>query len=145
LSNPRNPRPLSRLIFFALYLLGPFDADQFYRGCSLATLLSTLPIRPQMLPPLHRFREGAFANVSHRFDPIVSQFAHEFLARETNIFDNLPQQKRRDITASVKRNSRASSIRMTILFMGAALTNFDKSPLFQNMSDLARLQYRQPS
>jgi hypothetical protein len=107
--------------------------------------LSTLPIRPQMLPPLHRFREGAFANVSHRFDPIVSQFAHEFLARETNIFDNLPQQKRRDITASVKRNSRASSIRMTILFMGAALTNFDKSPLFQNMSDLARLQYRQPS
>jgi hypothetical protein len=29
--------------------------------------------------------------------------------------------------------------------MGAALTNFDKSPLFQNMSDLARLQYRQPS
>ena len=69
--------------------------------------------------------------MSHRFDPIVSQFAHEFLARETNVFDNLPQQKRRDITASVKRNGRASSIRMTILFMGAALTNFDKSHLFQ--------------
>jgi len=98
-----------------------------------------------MLPPLRRRREGVFANVSHRFDSIVSQFAQEFLARETNIFDNLPQQKRRDITASVKRNGRASSIRVTILFMGAALTNFDKSHLFQNMGDLARLQYRQPS
>jgi hypothetical protein len=124
----------------------PYDRpDQFCRGCSLATLLSTLPLRAQMLPPLHRLHQRVFANMSHRFDPIVSQFAHEFLARETNVFDNLPQQKRRDITASVKRNGRASSIRVTILFMGAALTNFDKSHLFQNVSNLARLQYRQPS
>jgi hypothetical protein len=88
-ANPHDPR----LVFLALYLLVPLGADQFCRSHALATLLSSFPMWSQMLPPLHRFCQSVFANVSHCFgpmDPVVSQFAHEFLACEANVFDNLP-------------------------------------------------------
>ena len=51
-----------------LLILSYDGPDQFGRGYSLATLLLTLPIRPQMLPPSHCFREAVFANVSQRFE-----------------------------------------------------------------------------
>ena len=64
LSNLRNPRNL-RLVFSAFRLFVRFGADQSCRRDSLAPLLSPLPIRPQMLPPLHRLRERVFPDMSH--------------------------------------------------------------------------------
>ncbi len=68
--------------------------------------------------------------MSHRFDPIVLEFAHEFLAGETNVFDNLPQQKRRDITASVKRNGRASSHPRDDIVYGSRADELRQIPSF---------------
>ena len=69
----------------------------------------------------------------------------ELLRRESNIFDDLAKQERRDIAAAVKGNSRAASVRMSELFMLSALTHFNETDRLQNLHDLARLQHRQTS
>jgi hypothetical protein len=49
-------------------LLLLFCTNQFCRDHALATLLSSLPIWPQMLPALQRLRERVFTNMSHQFE-----------------------------------------------------------------------------
>jgi hypothetical protein len=52
---------------------------------------------------------------------------HEFFGRESNVFDDLPQQQRRNVTTAMKWDPRAASIGVRILFMRATLSDFDKS------------------
>jgi len=53
----------------------------------------------------------------------------KILGCKSNIFDDLPQQKWRDIAIAVKWNTRAASVLMSELFMRSALTNFNESQL----------------
>jgi hypothetical protein len=57
-------------------------------------------------------------------------------SRQTEVFRDLPQQTWRNVPPSVYWNGRAPAIRMTKLFMGAALTNLDESELLQDRNHL---------
>lgn len=68
--------------------------------------------------------------------------AQELNQRQTDVAGNLSQQERRDISASVKRNRGGTPIRMSELFVGAALPNFDEAEPFKTSDDFTRLEYR---
>ena len=63
----------------------------------------------------------------------------EFFRCEPNVFDDLPQQQRRNVTTTMKWNRCAASIGVAILFMRATLSDFDESYLFQDPNNLTRL------
>jgi len=52
---------------------------------------------------------------------------NEFFWGETDVFGDLPNKGRRDVSPAVIRNSRTATIRMTKLFMRTALSHFHKS------------------
>ena len=66
----------------------------------------------------------------------------ELVHGQTNVFDDLAKQDRRDVAAGMEGNRCATSVRMTILLVGPALSHFLKAQVFQYPDDLARFKYR---
>jgi hypothetical protein len=50
-----------------------------------------------------------------------------FFDAYSNVFRDLAQQNRRDISATMKRDSGASAVRMTVLFVRSPLSNFNET------------------
>jgi len=57
---------------------------------------------------------------------LLSPELKEFIYGKTNILGDLANQDWRDILALMKRNCCATSIRMTVLFVGTSLPNLNK-------------------
>jgi len=70
----------------------------------------------------------------------ASKEPQKLLRRNCDIFDNLAEKKRRNITATVKWNRSSASIGMAVLLVRTALTDLDKTQLLQHTGHLTRLQ-----
>jgi len=68
--------------------------------------------------------------------------AAEILNIHSNILCDLPQKKRRNIPARMKRNRRATTVRMTILLVRTALADLDETKVFKNAGNFARFEHR---
>lgn len=69
--------------------------------------------------------------------------ADKLLNRHPNVFGDLPEKERRNVSAGMEWNGRSPAIGVAVLPMRAALADFDKPQAFQNAADLARLKHRE--
>ena len=61
---------------------------------------------------------------------------------DANVAGDLPQKKRRDVPALVKRHGRDASVGVAKLLVRAALANLCKAKLLQELDDLTRFENR---
>jgi hypothetical protein len=65
-----------------------------------------------------------------------SAFLEKFLDRQSDVADNLPQQRRCKVTAFVHRNGSAASVGMAILDVRTALAHGVETQPFEQPADL---------
>ena len=67
----------------------------------------------------------------------------EFLFRDSNVFDNLAKEVRRNVASLMNGHRRYATIVVSELLMRAALANLDETKFVENGNDLTWLQDRQ--
>ena len=70
--------------------------------------------------------------------------AEKLVRRQPHVFDDLTQEDRRDVAATMDRNRCATTIGMRELLMGAALPDFSEAQSHKDEDDFARLENRKP-
>ena len=70
--------------------------------------------------------------------------AEKLVRRQPHIFDDLTQEDRRDVAATMDRNRCATTIGMCELLMGAALPDLSEAQSHKDRDDFARLKNPKP-
>jgi hypothetical protein len=73
----------------------------------------------------------------------LSAAVQKLLNGHVYVLGDLPKQGRRDVSAGVERDCRASPVRVAVLAMRAALPNLFKAETFQQGGNFTRFQNRQ--
>ena len=72
-------------------------------------------------------------------EPVQLPVRNELMNRQTNVLRDLAEQRRRDVSSFVERDRCAATIRVTVLDVGATLTDRDKTQPFKHSANLGWL------
>ncbi len=64
----------------------------------------------------------------------------KFVNRQSNVFGNLTQKNRRNVSAWMNGHGCVPAVLMAKLLVGTTLTNLDETKRFEDGNDLSRLQ-----